>query len=235
MAKEKSRGDLTRRSRSREQQHEIHRKSWVTKNKPDRRDVYGDPIVAGEGRRPPVDGRRLADDLRRISNLTEDPAFEYAAKVLSSYGLDRGSPMRSARAIAEAKAETRWLDDLDGALEFMEREKHECERQGRRFSARKSAERLVDEFNLPGTSFESAVDDLRRKFKGFERTGKFRRDGAAFPSGDVGTHFLSVPIDAVGATSPILIADDRMNRQRFFAGKLVVRVLGEKYPPKKSQ
>jgi hypothetical protein len=57
-------------------------------------DIFGDDPKTNADSEPPA-GDRLADDLRRLYQLTGDPAFMEAGLALAAYGLAGKKPQRS--------------------------------------------------------------------------------------------------------------------------------------------
>jgi hypothetical protein len=216
----------------REAQRAARKATWEHQRKDKQRvDVYGDNIPPGETAKPPVDGRRLSDDLRRLFALTGDPAFERANLVLRSYGLSAGKPTGSARRVRLEKVLSR--GDFD-ALEDMTLIRAQARREGRQVSIRDAGEQVVSRHGLDGASFESAVDDLRRRYRQIERTGAFPGEDPRI--GDTGRQIFVCP---AGRGVPdhwtrelpdegMRVPDTRHWRQIASWGYVLVRHLGEK-------
>lgn len=146
-----------RRQKPREAAYEVHKASWEKKKTTRPRAENTDLTI---------NGKKLARDLFALFKITDMQVFKGAAEALRSLGIAEG---RSKKLLKSMWEERNWsLDSFSVAVEVMTMERR---RKGAKFSARETASELVDEYNLPGTSFDRAVDDLRKRFSEYERTG----------------------------------------------------------------
>jgi len=224
--------------RRREREREARKAVWEARRKSEKklntrnRDVYGDEHPPDGSRHEPVDGVRMADDLRRLFGLTDDPIFESALLVLRSYGLDSKSPIRNAQRVRD---ELDW--ERRDAHEYMTGPLAQAQREGRRISIRDVAERAVSGLGIDGASFESAVDELRHWYSNIEKTGKVPRWDANI--GDTGRPIAVRPVE--GKVEPaehlkeiadlngwLTVPDCRRWRRQAARGRIILRFLGEK-------
>lgn len=208
--------------------HAQHEAEWQ-KNRLQRpkRDWYKERITADSPRKP-VDGRRLAEDLRRIHSLTGDPIFGHAREVLVAYGLAAGPPLASAKRVWRSLP-PHYHSDLE---ELLESEERQAKKEGRRFSLREAAEEAVASCGVHGASFDSAVDEVRKRYAQARRAGL-----SMYPRTISGATGRSVKVLADYRDSTWrrpqpdqngLLPDDRDTRNALYRGEITVRFLGKK-------
>lgn len=112
------------------------------------------------------DGKRIAADLNLLHELTGDPAFRSALLALKAYRLAGGAPRRSAEALWERTC-PEWV--LAPLLMFNVIE--EAKANGTSLSERAAAASAVAKLKLPATSFDAAVDALRKRYADAKRHG----------------------------------------------------------------
>jgi hypothetical protein len=142
-------------------------------------DIYGDDLNAGDSE-PPA-GKHLADDLRRLHQLTGDPAFMEAGLALAAYGLAADEPGRSIKRL--------WKRSSPSYIYAPERVFELIRDEG--LSVRAAAAQAVAELELPAASFDAAVKGLSEEYADCLKNGFHMTEENA---GDVGTVFV-VPIE----------------------------------------
>jgi len=148
-----SRGERHR-SQPAEKAYEAHKRSWEAKGPSRLRPFNLEPWYK--------DGRELREYCDKMAAITGDRRFEAFGRLLEEHGLHKGTPSQQAKSYIAKK---RPFDDRDTALELMGMACREALANGGSFSAHACAAKLVDEMNLQGTSFRTAVDELRKEFK----------------------------------------------------------------------
>jgi hypothetical protein len=115
-----------------------------------------------------VDGRRLIKFLTALSGITGDDRFNAFAALMKEYGLTDGSPKKQSAALV---AKLRPLfTDWNMALEGMAAVERDALAREETFSASDCAVSIADEYGLPGPSFETTVERLRKAFGRLDHT-----------------------------------------------------------------
>lgn len=105
------------------------------------------------------DSARMAVDLRRLFDLTGDPAFETALHALKAYGLDAASPRDGVDRYWE-RTVPEWAMSLQLMFNLMMHWKDREERSSVRAAAAEAAARL----KLPAVSFDGIVKKLTDRY-----------------------------------------------------------------------
>ena len=133
--------------------YEAHKGSWDAKRPLRLRPFHQEPWY--------LDGRKLRRYCAEMAIVTGDDRFEAFGRVLEEHGLHEGTPRQQSDAYILSR---RFLDVPVAALEEIAMAEQNAAAIGAEFSVNMEAARLVDAYNLPGKSFGSTVDDLRKQF-----------------------------------------------------------------------
>lgn len=113
-----------------------------------------------------IDGRRLTTFLGELAAITDDQRFTAFAALIEEYGLTTDGPAKQCRALIERL----WQSHLDIALEAMCIMEREAIAAGKSFSASECAVAIAAEHGVPGPSFETTVERLRKAFGRLDHT-----------------------------------------------------------------